>query len=1097
MAALAEAYPDDIDVQALAADALVNVTAWALWDTRTGEPAPGSRVVEAKRILDDALATPAGRAHPGVLHLYLHTMEMSATPAGGAARRGSAARPGARRRTPAAHAQPHRRAVRRLPRLGGGESGCGAGRSAFRRARGTAELLLAVPRAQPALRGVFGDVRRQLADRAAGRRRTRRAADARTARHRVAADGGLAGSVRAVAGSRAGAVRPVGRADRQAAARRCRPVLHHGRDHPLRPRCRARRQGPAAAGARRARGVRRGYARIPETRYLFNNTVRDILAIAAEMLDGEIAYREGRFDDAFAHCGAPSNSTTRCPTTNHGAGCSRPGTPTARCCSSRAGSRRPPRCTPPTSDSIPRWPAVPAPRQRVEPARLPRMPEPAGPRCRGGDHRSSNWNWLMARADVPIWRPVHAGSRSRPDESEETAGRPSANAALRRLRPVAISDDDLERLRRCVELAREALDDGDEPFGSMLVDGDGTSLFEDRNRVKDGDATRHPEFAIARWAATTCPRRAGPRDGVHLRRALPDVRGGARVGWARPHRVRHVVRAADQWLAEWGAPPPPVAPLPITTWRPASMSTDPHPNWRTRMKALYEAKFRRRAKPAWVQHAIWWQVYPLGFVGAYPADPPPPADEHRLRRVVDWLDHAIELGASGLALGPIFASRPTATTPPTTTGSIRGSVTTPTSTSWSPRRSRRGSADPARRRLQPRRHRLRADAAWFRGAAARQRVRHLRGPRRADRAEPRQPRGRRLHRRRDDALAGPRRRRLAAGRRLRGPRPVLGAGAAPGAASASRRLVRRGGHPRRLLGAGARRRFDSVTQYELWKAIWSSLNDGNFHELDWALARHDEFLDAFVPMTFVGNHDVTRIASQLDEHPAPRTRAGDPVDHGRHPERLRRRRVGLPRRQGGAVRRRRRRAARIPRAPEGVDEHGHDVFRLHQYLIGLRRRHPWLHTARTSPLRLTNTQYVYRDPPRMTTRCWWRSTSTMRRCRCRCPNSASVEGQIVAGSGAPPQRVVGRGRGRAARLADHRAAAEQLHGGRVVLAAVELVEHRAKVGVVVRRAANSVIDDRSLRLSGQPKMSSAERPSIAATSRAHSRSRGPSTSCAR
>ena len=43
----------------------------------------------------------------------------------------------------------------------------------------------------------------------------------------------------------------------------------------------------------------------------------------------------------------------------------------------------------------------------------------------------------------------------------------------------------------------------------------------------------------------------------------------------------------------------------------------------------------------------------------------------------------------------------------------------------------------------------------------------------------------------------------------------------------------------------------------------------------------------------------------------------------------------------------------------GVDEHGHDVFRLHQYLIGLRRRHPWLHTAKTSALRVTNTQYVY------------------------------------------------------------------------------------------------------------------------------------------
>ena len=35
------------------------------------------------------------------------------------------------------------------------------------------------------------------------------------------------------------------------------------------------------------------------------------------------------------------------------------------------------------------------------------------------------------------------------------------------------------------------------------------------------------------------------------------------------------------------------------------------------------------------------------------------------------------------------------------------------------------------------------------------------------------------------------------------------------------------------------------------------------------------------------------------------------------------------------------------------------MFRLHQYLIGLRRRHPWLHTARTSALHLTNRQYVY------------------------------------------------------------------------------------------------------------------------------------------
>ncbi len=80
MVELASAYPDDIDVAALTADALVNLTAWALWDTHTGEPAPGSRVVEAKQILQTALQTPPGRCHPGILHIYLHTMELSAHP---------------------------------------------------------------------------------------------------------------------------------------------------------------------------------------------------------------------------------------------------------------------------------------------------------------------------------------------------------------------------------------------------------------------------------------------------------------------------------------------------------------------------------------------------------------------------------------------------------------------------------------------------------------------------------------------------------------------------------------------------------------------------------------------------------------------------------------------------------------------------------------------------------------------------------------------------------------------------------------------------------------------------------------------------------
>ena len=46
-----------------------------------------------------------------------------------------------------------------------------------------------------------------------------------------------------------------------------------------------------------------------------------------------------------------------------------------------------------------------------------------------------------------------------------------------------INDLDLKYLRRCVELAKVALEKGDEPFGSVLVSANGHILFEDHNHV--------------------------------------------------------------------------------------------------------------------------------------------------------------------------------------------------------------------------------------------------------------------------------------------------------------------------------------------------------------------------------------------------------------------------------------------------------------------------------------------------------------------------------------------------------------------------------------------------------------------------------------
>ncbi|WP_445478803.1 nucleoside deaminase [Lysinibacillus irui] len=64
-----------------------------------------------------------------------------------------------------------------------------------------------------------------------------------------------------------------------------------------------------------------------------------------------------------------------------------------------------------------------------------------------------------------------------------------------------IQETDVMHLKRCIELAKNALDAGDEPFGSILVAANGEVLSEDQNYVSGGDHTQHPEFALARWAA--------------------------------------------------------------------------------------------------------------------------------------------------------------------------------------------------------------------------------------------------------------------------------------------------------------------------------------------------------------------------------------------------------------------------------------------------------------------------------------------------------------------------------------------------------------------------------------------------------------------
>jgi tetratricopeptide (TPR) repeat protein len=80
MEAVYREFPNDLDIVTLYADALMNLKPWQLWDLASGEPAQGARTVEAKRVLDGALAQDDALKHPGLLHLYIHLMEMSGTP---------------------------------------------------------------------------------------------------------------------------------------------------------------------------------------------------------------------------------------------------------------------------------------------------------------------------------------------------------------------------------------------------------------------------------------------------------------------------------------------------------------------------------------------------------------------------------------------------------------------------------------------------------------------------------------------------------------------------------------------------------------------------------------------------------------------------------------------------------------------------------------------------------------------------------------------------------------------------------------------------------------------------------------------------------
>lgn len=81
MAPVYDAHPDDLDVAFVYAEALMNRTPWQLWDFWKGIPNPKASTITAMTVLERAFdTTPGAWDHPGLLHMYIHLMEMSPHP---------------------------------------------------------------------------------------------------------------------------------------------------------------------------------------------------------------------------------------------------------------------------------------------------------------------------------------------------------------------------------------------------------------------------------------------------------------------------------------------------------------------------------------------------------------------------------------------------------------------------------------------------------------------------------------------------------------------------------------------------------------------------------------------------------------------------------------------------------------------------------------------------------------------------------------------------------------------------------------------------------------------------------------------------------
>ncbi len=157
-----------------------------------------------------------------------------------------------------------------------------------------------------------------------------------------------------------------------------------------------------------------------------------------------------------------------------------------------------------------------------------------------------------------------------------------------------LTNKEKEYLELAVSLAEEALNKGDQPFGSVLVSKEGEILFKDHNRISTGDNTKHPELHIAQWASVNLSEE-------ERKEAVVYTSGEHCPMCANAHAINglgKIVYATSsaqfrKWQKEFGVEAGRVRPLRITDIAEDIEVIGPVTEFEDRVKALHREYYRK------------------------------------------------------------------------------------------------------------------------------------------------------------------------------------------------------------------------------------------------------------------------------------------------------------------------------------------------------------------------------------------------------------------------------------------------------------------------------------------------------------------------